>query len=61
MEIIASTASNSPASRPADGEISPDNFFDASDKPTKVNVCEQADPQSLQQTHSQQYKVVMNG
>ena len=41
MEIIASTASNSPASRPADGETSPDNFFDASDKPMEVNVYKQ--------------------
>ena len=40
-EIIASTASNSPASRPADGEMSPDNFFDASDKPIEVNIYEQ--------------------
>ena len=39
-EIIASTASNSPASRPAYGEMSPDNFFDASDKPIEVNVHE---------------------
>ena len=42
-EIIASTASNSPASRPADGETSWDNFFDASDKPIEVNVYEQDD------------------
>ena len=40
-EIIASTASNSPASRPVDGEMSLDNFFDASDKPTEVNVYKQ--------------------
>ena len=41
MEIIASTASNSPASRPVDGKTSLDNFFDASDKPMEVNVYEQ--------------------
>ena len=40
-EIIASTASNSPASRPADGEMSLDNFFDVSHKPMEVNVYEQ--------------------
>ena len=40
-EIIVSTASNSPTSRPADGETSPVNFFDASDKPIEVNVYEQ--------------------
>ena len=40
-EIIASTASNNPASRPADGEMSPDNFFDVSDKAIEVNVYEQ--------------------
>ena len=43
-EIITSTASNSPASRPADGEMSPDNLFHASDKPIEVNVYEQDDP-----------------
>ena len=40
-EIIASTASNSPASRPADGEMSLHNFFDVSDKPLEINVYEQ--------------------
>ena len=45
-EIIASTASNSLASRPADGEMSPDNFFDVSDKPTEVNVYKQDDNNS---------------
>ena len=40
-EIIASTASNSTASRPADGKTSLDNFFDVSDKPMEVNVYKQ--------------------
>ena len=33
-EIVAGTASMSPSSRPE--EASPDNFFDASDKPTDM-------------------------
>ena len=42
-EIIASTASNSPASRPENGKTSLDNLFDASDKPIEVNVYKQDD------------------
>ena len=35
-EIVAGTASTSPMSEPEEGGISPDDFFDASDKPIEV-------------------------
>ena len=35
-EIVVGTASTSPTSGPEEGTVSPDNFFDASDKPTEI-------------------------
>ena len=54
-EIVAGTASMSPTSGPEEGAVSPDNFFNASDKPNQMKL------QYLQQTHSQQLEVIMNG
>ena len=36
MEIVAGTASMSPTSGPEEREMSPENFFDASDKPLEI-------------------------
>ena len=36
VEIVAGTASTRPMSRPEDRKMSPDNFFDASDKPLEI-------------------------
>ena len=36
-EIVAGTASTSPTSGPEGGAVSPDNFFDASDKPIETD------------------------
>ena len=36
VEIVAGTASTSPMSGPEEREMSPDNFFNASDKPLEI-------------------------